>query len=455
MGIPRGPCVFLAVIALNSASRGAASCSWQQLTNAARELGAVVHDGLAVEGSPRGLVTKVPVPKGQELLFVPTALMLIDASSPPVSIWGRAAEEEGVGLDHALLRLAALLLEQRQALQDGTASGERKEWLAAWLSCLPSPDELQETDWSAAYFGPKQLAAMEVSQAASVARSVKWALSVLLEGGVWGGKPVSEREARWALHLVLSRKLAIEGSEGKPLRVVPILIDLANHVTEAEATVRVSCQGPTAERSGCVLLATRDLVAGEELRFSYAEVGDAMMMAVYGFAPPKNPVLFALPGEPAPGKVQELLQRLTCPKSLVSHGTVIFTRGTDAGIDEVTLACLRVIYYAQKDVKSQASLSHELLAVVDEHEGTGPPVDIPSLGRQLDHDFWSELQDGCEELAEGTPDAQAALRALREASDDRSRALAGALDEELEASQRCARAAAGELEALTTRSQEL
>mmetsp|Transcript_52100 Transcript_52100/g.124077 ORF Transcript_52100/g.124077 Transcript_52100/m.124077 type:complete len:544 (+) Transcript_52100:187-1818(+) len=158
--------------------------------------------------------------------------------------------------------------------------------------------------------------------------------------GIWKGRAASAEDLKWALSVVKTRGFAFEGTRESTM-LIP-LADFLNH--HMVANVRTATMAEDALR----FVATRDVVAGEELCIDYAQASNLEFMIRYGFRVEDNPYggrQFDLGGEPL---------QAHCPSYILRHDLTEI-------IDNATVDCHRQARYLSFEQQFGSLQPHEQL----------------------------------------------------------------------------------------------
>mmetsp|Transcript_40763 Transcript_40763/g.73637 ORF Transcript_40763/g.73637 Transcript_40763/m.73637 type:complete len:542 (-) Transcript_40763:75-1700(-) len=134
--------------------------------------------------------------------------------------------------------------------------------------------------------------------------------------GAWKGQPATYEDLRWALSVVKTRGFAFEGTRESTM-LIP-LADFLNH--HMVANVRTA----TLAEDSLRFVATREVVAGEELCIDYAQASNLEFMIRYGFTVEDNPYggrQFDLGGEPLQAHCPSYILRYDLPE-IIDNATV-------------------------------------------------------------------------------------------------------------------------------------
>merc|ERR1719235_2187684 len=128
---------------------------------------------------------------------------------------------------------------------------------------------------------------------------------------VWRGRKVGFQHLRWALSVVKTRGFAFEGTRESTM-LIP-LADFLNH--HINANVRTA----SVEKDSLAFVATRSVMASEELSIEYAQASNLEFMVRYGFRVEDNPYggrQFDLGGEPLQAQCPSYILRYDIPEIL-------------------------------------------------------------------------------------------------------------------------------------------
>mmetsp|Transcript_12973 Transcript_12973/g.29427 ORF Transcript_12973/g.29427 Transcript_12973/m.29427 type:complete len:543 (+) Transcript_12973:135-1763(+) len=191
-----------------------------------------------------------------------------------------------------------------------------KSSFADWIQLLPM------TFANILWFNDRQIALVNSTFFAYVVQNWFGDLSCMqrvvadIPRVAWKGQMASYEDLRWALSVVKTRGFAFEGTRESTM-LIP-LADFLNH--HMVANVRTA----TLAEDSLRFVATREVVAGEELCIDYAQASNLEFMIRYGFTVEDNPYggrQFDLGGEPLQAHCPSYILRYDIPE-IIENSTV-------------------------------------------------------------------------------------------------------------------------------------
>lgn len=327
--------------------------------------GATVHPELdlfaALRGGGRGVVARARIPEGETLLAVPkAACMYVPAGGGSSSGSGEAPALRAVrALDPPpsnFMATVLLLMAERAA---GPSSA-----FTSYLSTLP-PGHEALTAWSPAELATLAGTALEHRGGDSVADiyARKVVPLVAAHPEAWPAERCDEAAFVWALGTVQSRAFHLgegsaaltasgaSGGSAQRLYMIPG-VDMVNHSSDAAA--RATELRAAGDDAGGVFLmvAERDICAGEEVLHSYGPLSDAQLLQTFGF------VEF---GDSAAANPHNTVH---VASDLVADAAQTVVKLSEAELEERTDALgAGGLLAAAREVTAFAPLTDELLAV--------------------------------------------------------------------------------------------
>jgi hypothetical protein len=253
--------------------------------------GASFSSALQIENDPllqhqRRVVASRDIRRGESLIKIPRSLFFTPDTKVQIGERGtRLLAFDDVDSTETIYRLAVRLLNERR--------GSSK--FSPWLRCLPSYCP------SLFCFGEKELQMLQSDAYAAEAlqdRDVLRRVLRSIRASDWaGGVAPTEEEWLWAVGIVISRQFARATGDKKGKdrhsHIMLPFADMMNHNPLSGQEVVSSLVKPKksgnnfsnkAKRPQRELIASRDLVKGEELELSYTKHSSSLsMLRVYGF----------------------------------------------------------------------------------------------------------------------------------------------------------------------------
>jgi len=135
-------------------------------------------------------------------------------------------------------------------------------------------------------------------------------------------KPVTEKEVRWGLSMLMSRAYHVQISGRKTQALIPG-IDTTNHASFDEFNVLA----PKCEHVNCRMMVLRPMKSGEQMMAYYGELSNVELLARYGFTLPNNFVGPHLPMlKPNKGEIEKSVW-LIRPEAGLDCGTTAQLEG--------------------------------------------------------------------------------------------------------------------------------
>jgi hypothetical protein len=334
-----------------------------------------------------------------------------EAENSPISYGG----------SRTLARLGTALL---KLVRRTSSSSEYDPFHDRWRDCLPSHETLSHEAWSAALFEERHLQAALLSQTGDV-RGVRDAIAAVQQQQ-FAGVNVTLSEAKWAVHLALSRKLEIRWGKGTLSVIVP-LMDFVNH--DFSSNAHLVCNW--GEQGNCALISTGEIGLGEEIRWTYTYGSSSVtFLSMWGFAPATNRIALSISLRQPDPEVKAILRSAGCSEVLVERGIVTFSLKAPSGIDEPE--CARLLLYVDYGVS---------LSELKEISSNSSAIfrSLHSTHQELDGRFRHRFHTDCTKMAQAhTPTALVAIRQLiTDSSHMLSARLGDALASEVLVVERC------------------
>jgi len=374
----------------------------------ARQDGAEVHSSVELRGndqSSRGLFATSSLHEGDVIVKTPVDLMLAETDDvePSQSLFRTdTLAKLGIAILRLVRRTPSLMI--------------RDSFYGRWQECLPSHENLPQEVWSAALFEERHFQAALLSQSGDVG-DVARAIDTVHQQQLLGAS-VTFSEARWAVHLALSRKLAMRWGKGTLSVIVPLL-DFANHHSSPNA--HLVCDW--GEQGSCALVSIGAIRSGEEIRWAYAPGSSSVtFLSIWGFAPADHRIALSTSLRQSDPELKTILRRVGCSDVLVERSIITFSLQAPSGIDEPE--CLRMLLYVDYGVS--ISEIKELSS-----NSTAISRSLHSRHQELDGLYRHKIYTDCNKMAQAH--TAAALVAIRQLITDSSHMLSARLGDALAA----------------------